>query len=185
MKQKKTKHSKRIIVFSLLVLTLSAAIYINWQYTANDSSLSLASAFLTESTTKSNEYLGEAEFVNSSSETNYFDTARQTRTEQRESSLKELKEILNNVKSTDESKLVATQQIALITTLIEKENSIETLVKAKGFEDCVAIIAENSVSCVVKCSSEGLSANQTTQIQDIITSNCEISFENIKIIEIK
>ncbi len=185
MKQNKTKHSKRIVVFSLLVLTLALAIYVNWQYTANDGSLSLASAFLTETTTKSNEYLGEAEFVNSSNETNYFDTARQTRSEQRKSSLSELKEILNNVKSTDEERLVATQQIAWVTTITEKENAIETLVKAKGFEDCVAIIAENSVSCVVKCSSQGLTANQTAQIQDIITQNCEISFENIKIIEIK
>ena len=185
MKQKANKHSKRIVVFSLLVLTLAVAIYVNWQYTAEKGSLSLASAFLSENTTKQNEYLGEAEFVNSSTESNYFETARQARTEQRESSLKELKEILNNVKSTDEERLVATQQIALITTLTEKENSIETLVKAKGFEDCVTIISEKAVSCVVKCSSDGLSSNQTAQIQDIITSNCEISFENIKIIEIK
>ena len=31
----------------------------------------------------------------------------------------------------------------------------------------------------------GLAVNQTMQIQDIILSNCEISCENIKIIEIK
>ena len=70
MKQKANKHSKRIVVFSLLVLTLAVAIYVNWQYTAEKGSLSLASAFLSENTTKQNEYLGEAEFVNSSTESN-------------------------------------------------------------------------------------------------------------------
>ena len=96
-----------------------------------------------------------------------------------------MKEILNNVKSTDEAKLIATEKIAYFTTLSEKESAIESLVVAKGFEDCVAVLSDKSISCVVKTDKNGLAANQIIQIQDIILSNCEISCENIKIIEIK
>lgn len=186
MKQEGKTFSKRIIVFSLLIVTLSAAIYVNWRYGAADGNLNLTSALsVAETTSAKDNYLGEAEFVNSAKEDDYFTKTRSSRKEEREKSIKEMKEILNNVKSNDESKLIASEKIAYYTTLSEKENSIESLVKAKGFQDCVVVLSDKSVSCVVKTDKSGLAANQTAQIQDIILSNCDISGENIKIIEIK
>lgn len=185
MSNSKRSFPKRFVVFSLLIVTLSAAVYINWQYGAADGNLNLTAALsVEETTTAKDSYLGEAEFVNAS-EDDYFSKTRNSRQEEREKSIEEMKEILNSVKSTDESKLIASEKIAYYTTLSEKENSIESLVKAKGFEDCVAILSDKSVSCVVKTDKSGLAANQTAQIQDIILSNCDISYENIKIIEIK
>lgn len=186
MKQEGRVFTKRIVVFSLLILTLSAAVYINWQYGAANGNLNLtASLSNSEETTSNESYIGQAEFVNSKSEDDYFSKTRTSREKEREKSLEELKEILNSVKSTDEAKTVASEKIAYITTLTEKENSIESLVKAKGFSDCVAVLSDKSVSCVVKTDEKGLAVNQTAQIKDIILSNCEISSENIKIIEIK
>ena len=186
MNNEKRKFPKRLVVFSLLAITLSAAVYINWQYGAADGNLNLTAALSAEKTTSSKEtYLGEAEFVNSASEDDYFTKTRTSRTEEREKAIEEMKEILNSVKSNDESKLIASEKIAYYTTLSENENSIESLIKGKGFEDCVAVLSDKSVSCVVKTDKNGLAANQTAQIQDIILSNCDISCENIKIIEIK
>ncbi len=186
MSKEKRNFPKRLVVFSLLILTLSAAVYVNWQYGAADGNLNLTAALSVEETTSSNDtYLGEAEFVNSASEDDYFSKTRTSRQEEREKAIEEMKEILNSVKSTDESKLVASEKIAYYTTLTEKENAIESLVIAKGFEDCVTVLSDKSVSCVVKTDKNGLAANQTAQIQDIILSNCDISCENIKIIEIK
>lgn len=186
MSNEKRKFPKRIAVFSLLIVTLSAAVYINWQYGAADGNLNLTAALSAEKTTSSKEsYLGEAEFVNSGSEDDYFTKTKASRKEERDKAIEEMKEILNSVKSTDESKLVASEKIAYYTTLSEKETAIESLVKAKGFDDCVTVLSDKSVSCVVKTDKNGLAANQTAQIQDIILSNCDISYENIKIIEIK
>lgn len=186
MKQEGRAFTKRIVVFSLLILTLSAAVYINWQYGAANGNLNLTAALSgQEETTSDNSYIGEAEFVNSKSEEDYFSKTRASRETERKKSLEDLKEILNSVKSTDEAKTVASEKIAYITTLSEKENAIESLVKAKGFSDCVAVLSDKSVSCVVKTGETGLAVNQTAQIKDIILSNCEISSENIKIIEIK
>ncbi len=186
MKKESKIFTKRIAVFSLLILTLSAAVYINWQYGAANGNLNLTSALTKEEkTTSKDSYLGEAEFVNSKSESDYFSKTRASRKEEREKSLEELKEILNSVKSNDEAKATASEKIAYLTTLSEKENAIENLIKAKGFSDCVAILSDKSISCVIKTTESGLAANQTAQIQDIILSNCDISSENIKIIEIK
>lgn len=186
MSKEKRIFPKRLVVFSLLIITLSAAVYINWQYGAANGNLNLTSALSGEETTSSEEsYLGEAEFVNSASEDDYFSKTRTSRAQEREKAINEMKEILNSVKSTDEAKLVASERIAYYTTLTEKENAIERLVIAKGFDDCVAVLSDKSISCVVKTDKNGLAVNQTAQIQDIILSNCDISCENIKIIEIK
>ena len=59
--------------------------------------------------------------------------------------------------------------------------NIETLVKAKGFEECVAVISEEKCSVIVK--SEGLMDDQVAQILDIVITESDLSPENITIIE--
>ena len=59
---------------------------------------------------------------------------------------------------------------------------METLLKAKGFDKALAVIGDSGISIIVK--SEGLTSAQTLQIQDIVTSETDISLNNIKIIPI-
>ena len=63
---------------------------------------------------------------------------------------------------------------------MQNEANIETLVKAKGFEECVAIIGEDSVSVVVKA--ETLQANEAAQILTIVYETTGIHPENVSII---
>ena len=62
-------------------------------------------------------------------------------------------------------------------------NNIETLLKAKGFEKAVAVLSDDNASVIVK--SEGVTTQQTLQIQDIVTAQTQIPLSNIKIITIK
>jgi hypothetical protein len=55
----------------------------------------------------------------------------------------------------------------------------ETLVKAKGYEDCIAIISENAVSVIV--GAEALQAAEAAQIFAIVYDTTGISPENISI----
>ena len=74
------------------------------------------------------------------------------------------------------------EKIASIAENIEKENNIETLLKAKGFEETVAVIGDSGITVIVK--SEGLTSPQTLQIQDIVTQESKIPLGNIKIIPV-
>ena len=65
----------------------------------------------------------------------------------------------------------------------EKENNIETLVKAKGFEKCVAVVNDTEVSIVVK--TDGLLQSDMLQIQEIAAGETGFELANVKIIEIK
>ena len=56
----------------------------------------------------------------------------------------------------------------------------EFYLKAKGFEECVAVISEDAVSVIVKA--ESLQANEAAQILTIVYETTGISPEKVSII---
>jgi len=165
------------ITVALLLLSLGAAVWLNAKYAPT-----------------STKYLGEASYVSAKSETkavetsakaqssDYFTTAKKEREAAKKEAIETIEELLDSDKLNDKDKQSALAQIEKIGKNIEKEVEIESLIKAKGFEKCLAIINDKGVNIVVK--SEGLSTAQTVQIQDIITQNTDISLNNIKIIPV-
>jgi stage III sporulation protein AH len=64
---------------------------------------------------------------------------------------------------------------------MEAEANIETLIEAKGFAECVAVISDEGASIVVK--SDGLAAAQISQINEIVYEQAGIDPADIKIIQ--
>ena len=69
------------------------------------------------------------------------------------------------------------------TKRITDETTIETVVKAKGFEDALVMISDESVTVIVP--KDQLLTSETLQIQDAVTSQIKIDLEKIKIITLK
>ena len=65
---------------------------------------------------------------------------------------------------------------------MESEANIETLVKAKGFADCLAIVSDDSVKVMVK--TEGLNEEQAAQIKNIILEETDVLAENVTVGEV-
>ena len=78
-------------------------------------------------------------------------------------------------------KTEALDGIAQIALDIENESNIETLILAKGFEKCVAVVNGDSASVIVKCS--GLLPSDIAQISEIVYEQAGILPANLKIIE--
>lgn len=121
---------------------------------------------------------GEAVFTSSSS----LDTSsgakllkEQTRAKNKETLL----EIINNVNITEEQKQEAIDNMIAITDVAEKEMAAEILLEAKGFEDVVVSITEDSVDVVVNAPE--LSEAQRAQIEDIVIRKTGVTPENIVI----
>lgn len=74
----------------------------------------------------------------------------------------------------------AQAQLLEITTNMEQEMVIETLIKAKGFQDVVAIIHRNNVSIIVD--KPELAPEEVAQILSIVIDQSGHRPENIKII---
>ena len=77
------------------------------------------------------------------------------------------------------SKLNKAQKLALVNNM-EKEFTIESLIRAKGFRDAAVTFHGGSVNVVVDC--ETLTDEQVAQILDIVQRETGESAENVKVI---
>ncbi len=187
---------KRQIVLASLVMALGAAVYLNWQF--SDSNNLIATNYL-----ESAKELGEAKYVNnmqtesesSSSEKSvkssnaevsenkedYFSQANANRQKARDEATDMVKEILNDIKSSEQAKAEAVKQAADIAKNIQQESNIESLVKSKGFNNCIAFIQNGECSVVV--SSDGFDEGSAITIKDIVSGQAGVPFDKIKITE--
>lgn len=111
----------------------------------------------------------------------YFVSARLERDKTYGEKIEVQENILYNEKSDESMKKVAQEEINCISDNLTKEMSIETLLKAKGFEDSLALINEPNVNVVVK-SMEELNVAQVAQIQNIVMREANAKPENIHIV---
>ena len=111
---------------------------------------------------------------------NYFAAALLNRRQSRDEAIDVLTMVASSDDADTETKTEAQAKISRIATDIQNEATIETLVKAKGFEECVAVISDESVSVIVKA--EELLAKEAAQIMVIVYETTGISPENVSII---
>ena len=115
-----------------------------------------------------------------SSTNNYFTATALSREQSRDEAIDVLTLVTESAEASEEAKAEAAAKISKIAVDIQNEMNIETLVKAKGFEDCVAIISDDAVSVIVKADS--LQANEAAQILAIVYDTTGINPENVSII---
>ena len=175
---------KRQIVTAALVLCLAAAVWLNMKYSSFDTGTD---------NTSSDKSFGDTQYLNTGSTigeaiptsagVSYISTARTERNSKRNDTVESLKTIVNNSAAEEAAKTEAIKSLSAIAECIEKEAAIETVIKAKGFEDALAIISDESVTVIVPV--ESLLTSETLQIQDAVTSQVKVELEKIKIITLK
>jgi len=111
----------------------------------------------------------------------YFAATVLNRQQSRDEAIDVLKLVTENEEASEEAKANAAAEISKIAVTIQNESNIESLVKAKGFEECIAVIGDDSVSVIVK--SESLQAAEAAQILAIAYESTGISPEKISIIQ--
>ena len=111
----------------------------------------------------------------------YFSSAVLSRQKARDEAIEVLQQVVESTDAVDEVKNEAYTGINTIAKEIECESNIEQLILAKGFEQCLAVVNENSASVIVK--SDGLLANEIAQIKEIVYEQSGVHPRDIKIIE--
>ncbi len=111
----------------------------------------------------------------------YFTTVQVDRQRTRDEAIEVLQSVVDNASSTEAAKTEALAQINRLAALMEAEANIETLIEAKGFVECVAVLGEDSANIVVK--SEQLLPAHISQINEIVYEQAGIKPVNIKIIQ--
>ncbi|MFW6389757.1 MAG: SpoIIIAH-like family protein, partial [Halanaerobiales bacterium] len=111
---------------------------------------------------------------------NFFIDYRLERDKARSEQLDIYREMINNPNTDKATKEEAQKKIIELTARLEKEMKIESLIRARGYEDALAYIHEESVDVIVQ--SEGLKEEEVAQIGDIIVKTTGLSFDDVTII---
>ncbi len=112
----------------------------------------------------------------------YFAIATLDRAQAREEALEVLQMIVDSTDANATEKEEARESISRIAEEIEMEANVETLIKAKGFSDCVAVISNGKANVIV-ATEETLLPGQLAQIKEILYTRAEILPVNTTVIE--
>ena len=155
---KKRKSRKRKLLVSVFVLLLALGIGGNWYWENSDISAKISSS-------------------------EYFSSARVERQTARDEALEKLQAVIDAPEESEDAHKLAAEKIAAISSYIDIENKIETLVEAKGVSNCLAVISEDGTRVDVIIDSEELSDELALQIKEIATTQLKCGFENVTIIQ--
>lgn len=187
---------KRNAIIASVLLLVCAGVYLNWANTQKTQAQDLTETLSAE------QVMGEDTLVLSDGASalqdaavevsaddgqtagDYFAQVRLSRQESRDSAV----ELLEQTIAYDEGTQVgdtASQTLNEIVNTALSEAEIESLVIAKGYDDCVTYINDGVVCVAVSAPADGLTDVDAALISDIVTSQTAYNLSQVRIIEVK
>lgn len=202
------KHTRRATAITLAA-ALVVAVYLNWQYARTDVSLNedavnVSAAMETqaeptaevvtdglmteaEAVSSAGKNYGEAQLVSVANDSGakFFEEARLKRQKAHDAALDTIQKTLKSSSLSAEEKKTYAQELTGNLEDLHAENEIETLVKAKGFADCLCFLQSGRADLTVMTAGDALTAAQVAQIRDIVLSKSSVTAQNITVVEVK
>ena len=202
------KHTRRATAITLAA-ALVVAVYLNWQYARTDVSLNedavnvsaavetqadptaevVTDGLMTEAEAVSSagKNYGEAQLVSVANDSGakFFEEARLKRQKAHDAALDTIQKTLKSSGLSAEEKKTYAQELTGNLEDLHAENEIETLVKAKGFADCLCFLQSGRADLTVMTAGDALTAAQVAQIRDIVLSKSSVTAQNITVVEVK
>lgn len=169
---------KKHIAVASMVLMLSAAVYVNYLYAAGD----------IENFMQTGKNYGDSILVEGSASENitdsetYFSEARVSRQKSRDEAVATIENLYGIATEDSEDISVLAEKAGEIASNTELENKIESMIKAKGFEDCIVYISGEYADVMVQ--TEGLLPTEAAVIKEAIIKETSVPVENISIVEV-
>ena len=179
---------KRNAVIAGVLVLVCAGIYLNWLYGSSTPDLTQtldADKVLGEATLVVNDTtLPQASPVSRQDSTDeYFAQMRLSRQTARDDAIMILQETISYAEGEDTSETSRKLEGIVADALAESE--IESLVIAKGYQDCVAYISEDGISLAVASPSTGLTQSDVALLADIVMGQTDFSLSDIRVIGIE
>lgn len=122
---------------------------------------------------------GTAILTGGSTVLDYVASVQLSREQTRAKNKETLMEIIDNTNVDEAQKQEAIDSMLNLTAIAEKETAAESLLAAKGFENCIVYINNDSVDVVVGRTS--LTDAERAQVEDIVKRKTEVSADKIVI----
>ena len=185
---KKRKSKRTRVAAASFVLLLGMGILGNWYF--ENPKVAATIEPLISSSAERTKTLGEAEFVEATTEldqkeNSYFASARVERQTARDEATDKLQSVLDKTDESEAARKKAAEEMAKLSENIANENKIETLVTAKGVDNCIAVIGTDGKKVDIIVDAEDLSDTLIVQIKDIAMSQLGCSFSDVTVIQSK
>ena len=172
------KIGKRNILIACAVLLIGAAVWLNWMLFSDPAQNGGYDGYDQPSGNLSDNLNNDTNGSNSAG--SYFSATQVSRQRARDEALEVLQAVVDDPDSNEAMKTEALAGISAIAEEIQKEANIESLITAKGFAQCVAVLNGDTASIVV--SADTLQPAQIAQINAIVYEQTGIAPAGVTII---
>lgn len=124
---------------------------------------------------------GNTEEASANVRDTYFYAMQVDRQRSRDEAVEMLRTVADSSETLPDVKEDAFREMMNIANNIEIESNVRSMVMAKGFEDCMAVINGDKLNIIVK--TDGLLSNEVAQITEIAVNETGFSADNIRIVE--
>lgn len=180
---------KKNLVAVAVLLTVCAGIYVNWIYTEQDAAASLTDTLDYEKVMSEDGILlsDDVAAITAGEElttaTDYFAAVRLSRQQARDSAVNLLQEAMTYGESGKAAESAMDLDDIVQTALSEAQ--IESLIIAKGYQDCVAYMTNEGISVAVASPDGGLQAQDVAVIADVVMSQSAYGLKDIRVVEVQ
>lgn len=181
---------KKNMVAAAVLVTVCAGIYINWMYAEENTAAALTDVLdsekiLSEDTLALSEDM--AALVNGNepdtTASNYFAAVRLSRQQARDNALNLLQEAM--AYSEDSKAVESAVELEDIVQTALSEAQIESLIIAKGYDDCVAYMTPEGISVAVSSPEGGLQQQDVAIIADVVMAQSDFNIDSIRVVEVQ
>ena len=181
---------KKNLVAAAVLITVCAGIYVNWMY-AEDNAVQTLTDKLDADKIMSDDALvlssDMAAVMNGeeveTTASNYFSAVRLSRQQARDNALNLLQEAIAYSEDTKAAESAVELEDIVQTALSEAQ--IESLVIAKGYQDCVAYMTTDGISVAVAAPEGGLQQQDVAIIADVVMSQSDYKLDSIRVVEVQ
>ena len=181
---------KKNMVAAAVLVTVCAGIYVNWLYSEDAATASLADTIDVEKVMSDDllvlsddvQALAAGEEIENTA-SDYFAAVRLSRQEARDSAINLIQEAMAYSDSTKAAESSAELEDIIQTALSEAQ--IESLIIAKGYTDCVAYMSNEGISVAVAAPEGGLQEADVAVIADIVMTQSDYPLSDIRVVEVQ
>lgn len=175
---------KKNLMAAAVLVTVCAGIYVNWLYTEQQTTEDLTDTLNAEKILEEDTLVmsDSGLMENSNTISDYFAAVRLSRQQARDSAVTLLQEAMAYSDDAEDSQSSA--QLEEIVQVALCEAQIESLVIAKGYDECVAYISEEGISIAVATPEGGLTQQDVAVIADVVMSQSDFTMEDITVVEV-
>lgn len=181
---------KKNLVAAAVLITVCAGIYVNWLYTEHDDVASLTDALDYEKVMSEDGLLLTEDVAAitagedlTTTASDYFSAVRLSRQQARDNAVNMLQEAMT-YSETDKAAESAVDLEDIVQTALS-EAQIESLIIAKGYQDCVAYMTSEGISVAVSAPTVGLQSADVAVIADVVMSQSDYGLKDIRVVEVQ